>query len=80
MQLEFNFIFAAAGYWKLAKGSAVLGAKLIQVGGGFALAAALFGWWLFFAVMLLANNAPFALPLFDISHFFAKKKDEAHRV
>ncbi|KAK7204326.1 GPR1/FUN34/yaaH family-domain-containing protein [Myxozyma melibiosi] len=66
--LEFCFICLTVGYFRLSEASAVSGSKLVQAGGGFALACGLTGFYIFLSLMLVAVDFPYLLPVGDISH------------
>lgn len=56
-----------ATYWHLAQGSVITATRLQVAGGAFAFATSIFGWYIFFAIMLASLDFPFQLPVGDLA-------------
>ncbi|KAF2217511.1 hypothetical protein CERZMDRAFT_31663 [Cercospora zeae-maydis SCOH1-5] len=57
----------AASFWYTGMGNVAFAQTLQQVGGAMAFVVCLLGWYLFTALMLASVDAPFSLPVFDLS-------------
>ncbi|KAF1832541.1 hypothetical protein BDW02DRAFT_422016 [Decorospora gaudefroyi] len=61
------FGLLAGSYLQLANGQAALAGRLAEAAGAFCFVTCLFGWYIFFAIMLASVDFPLDLPLVDLS-------------
>lgn len=66
--LPFAFGFLTAAFWYNAKGDTAYAGTMQLAGASFIFVTDVLGWYLFFALMLAAIDAPFNLPVGDLSH------------
>ncbi|KAF2636761.1 GPR1/FUN34/YaaH-class plasma membrane protein-like protein [Massarina eburnea CBS 473.64] len=67
--LVLTFAMLTGAYLQLNNGNIVLAGRLQVAGGAFAFATCVFGWWIFFAIMLASLDFPFEIPVGDLSGF-----------
>ena len=60
--LPFAFSFLTAAFWYNAEGRTKLAGQMQLAGASFIFVTDMLGWYLFFALMLAAIDAPFQLP------------------
>jgi hypothetical protein len=60
--LVMAFGFLTGSYLQLNNGNVALAGRLQVAGGACAFVTCIFGWWIFFAIMLAALDFPFQLP------------------
>ncbi|KAF7190699.1 Protein alcS [Pseudocercospora fuligena] len=82
LPLPAAFSCLAASFWYAGQGMADKSSDLTTAGGALLFVTCMFGWYLFFALMLASVDAPFQLPVFDLSTKVRgasdrKKSDEA---
>ncbi|KAG0647504.1 hypothetical protein D0Z07_6692 [Hyphodiscus hymeniophilus] len=65
--IDLAFLMLTACYWTLAQGMTVIGHNLQIAAGAFIFVFCILGWYLFFALILLAVDFPFAMPVGDLS-------------
>ncbi|TVY83245.1 Protein alcS [Lachnellula suecica] len=62
-----GFLLAVGGFWSLAEGNAVTGARLLVGTGASFFVSSLAGWYLLFSIMMDVVDMPFTVPIFDLS-------------
>jgi len=65
--IDLAFIMLMATYWTLAEGRTAIAKRFQMAAGAFIFVFCVFGWYLFFTMMLLAVDFPLALPTGDLS-------------
>jgi succinate-acetate transporter protein len=65
--LVIDFSLLAGTYWQVGNGNAALAGRLQIAAGAVLLGVAMLGWYIFMAVMLVAVDFPFDLPVGDLS-------------
>ncbi|KAK5313327.1 hypothetical protein LTR46_010931, partial [Exophiala xenobiotica] len=65
--IDLAFIMLMATYWTLAEGKMAVAEKCEKAAGAFVFVFCVFGWYLFFAMILLAVDFPLRLPTGDLS-------------
>ncbi|PPJ52238.1 hypothetical protein CBER1_09728 [Cercospora berteroae] len=67
LPLPATFACLAASFWFTGMGNMAYAHTLQEAGGAMAFVVCLLGWYLFTALMLASVDAPFSLPVFDLS-------------
>ncbi|KAK4496990.1 hypothetical protein PRZ48_011439 [Zasmidium cellare] len=67
LPLPAAFSCLAGAFWYNGQGEMAYAMALQKAGGALAFVTCMFGWYLFSALMLASIDAPFALPVFDLS-------------
>ncbi|PHH49140.1 Protein alcS [Ceratocystis fimbriata CBS 114723] len=75
--LVFTFSCLTGSFFRAAQGHSDLSLKLQHVGAGFLFATSMFGWWIFFGLVLSSVDFPISLPMGDLSTVFKGKADRA---
>lgn len=73
-----GFSLATGAFWQLAQGNVSAGTTLLVATGGSFFATAMFGWYMFLAVMLAIMDLP-SLPIGDLSTVIKGQSEKANR-
>jgi uncharacterized protein len=73
-----GFGLATGAFWQLAQGNTSMGTTLLVGTGGTFFAAAMFGWYMFLAVMLAIMDLP-SLPTGDLSTVIKGQSEKTNR-
>ncbi|KAK6375906.1 hypothetical protein LTS17_007728 [Exophiala oligosperma] len=68
--IDLAFIMLMATYWSAAEGKTAISAKCQKAAGAFIFVFCVFGWYLFFTMILMAVDFPLRLPTGDLSTTF----------
>ncbi|KAK5020666.1 hypothetical protein LTS07_011495 [Exophiala sideris] len=68
--IDLSFIMLMATYWSSAEGKTAVAEKCQKAAGAFIFVFCVFGWYLFFTMILLAVDFPLRLPTGDLSTIF----------
>ncbi|KAK8175939.1 hypothetical protein IWX90DRAFT_464403 [Phyllosticta citrichinensis] len=78
--LFFVFCMLAGAYWQTSNGNLDTARHLQKAGGAFAFITICTGWWVMFAILLVAIDFPFQLPVGDLSHIVKGKSEKRKAV
>ncbi|KAK7568714.1 hypothetical protein IWX91DRAFT_373988 [Phyllosticta citricarpa] len=74
--LVFVFCLLAGAYWQTSNGNLNTARHLQKAGGAFAFITICAGWWILFAILLVALDHPLQLPVGDLSHFVKGRSEK----
>ncbi|KAK7542165.1 uncharacterized protein J3D65DRAFT_644084 [Phyllosticta citribraziliensis] len=70
------FCMLAGAYWQTSNGNLDTARHLQKAGGAFSFITICAGWWVMFAILLVAIDFPFQLPVGDLSHIIKGKSEK----
>ncbi|KAK7509525.1 uncharacterized protein IWZ02DRAFT_150385 [Phyllosticta citriasiana] len=74
--LVFVFCLLAGAYWQTSNGNLDTARHLQKAGGAFAFITICAGWWILFAILLVALDHPLQLPVGDLSHIVKGRSEK----